>query len=245
MAVTERAKEKLDEAGKEIREALDNLKQEVSELTQKVREKLKGARGEMRETAEELTQEVRGLSERVKDLIPKKRREDRLPVRYEAYPGSLPDIWEQPFLELRRSMDRLFECSFGSSGEFPAEMRRPWGLTTDFSGAEWPRVDMDETDDEIRLTAELPGVKKDDLDISVTGDRITIRGEKKEEEERKRRGYYTLERSYGSFHRSFSLPCDVESDQVNAVFRDGVLTLKCPKSAIAREQRRKISVRSG
>jgi HSP20 family protein len=104
---------------------------------------------------------------------------------------------------------------------------------------------MDETDEEIRITAELPGVDKDNIDVSVTGDRVTIRGEKKEKEEKKGRGYYKLERSYGSFHRSFYLPCEIESDSVDASFKDGLLTVNLPKSAAARESVKKIPVRTG
>lgn len=245
MAVSDKAKEKLDEASKEIKEAIDNLKQEITELTKKVKERLKGTGHEMRESAEELTQEVKGLSEKVKDLIPKRKKKSRLPVRADIYPEFQAEAWEQPFLELRKATDRLFG-DFFRSFKFPiAERRSPWGLTTDIGDLDWPRVDMSETDEEIRVTAELPGVEKDNIDISVTDDRITIRGEKKEQEEKKQRGYYTLERSYGSFQRSFYLPCEVESERVDASFKDGVLVVKLPKSAAAREHVKKISVRSG
>jgi len=118
-------------------------------------------------------------------------------------------------------------------------------LTTDVFATDWPRADMDETDEEIRITAELPGVDKDNIDVSVTEDMITIRGEKKDQEEKKGRGYYKLERSYGSFQRSFYLPCEVESDSVDASFKDGVLTVKLPKSAAARERIKKIPIRTG
>jgi len=199
----------------------------------------------MRESAEELTQEVKGLSEKVKNLIPKRRKKSQLPVRVDKYPEFKPDAWEQPFLELRKATDRLFDDFFGSFRLPAAEWRSPWGLTTDILGADWPRVDMSKTDKEIRVMAELPGVDKDDIDVSVTEDRITIRGEKKEQEDKKERGYYKLERSYGSFQRNFYLPCEVESDRVDASFKDGVLAMKLPKSAAARERIKKILVRSG
>ena len=73
-----------------------------------------------------------------------------------------------------------------------AERRSPWELKADVFGTDWPRVDIDETDEEIRITAELPGVEKDDIDISMTDDRVTIRGEKKEQAEKKGRGYRGL-----------------------------------------------------
>jgi HSP20 family protein len=245
MAVSEKAKEKLDEAGKEIKEAIDGLKGEVAELTQKVKDKLKGTGEEIRESAEELTREVKELSEKVKELIPRRRKKTQLPVRVDQHPEFQLDTWEQPFLELRRATDRLFDDFFRSFRWPKAERRTPWGLTTDILGADWPRVDVDETDEEIRITAELPGVDRDNIDVSVTDDRITIRGEKKEQEEKKGRDYYSLERSYGSFQRSFYLPCEVESDRVDASFKDGVLTVKLPKSAAARERIKKIPVRSG
>jgi len=242
MTVSEKAKQKLDEASREIKEAIDNLRQEVSELTKKVRDKIKGTGEEMRETAEELTQELKGLSEKVKDLLPKRSKRSELPVRVDKYPEFQPDAWERPFLELRKSTDRLFDDFFRGFRWPMAEGRGPWGLTTDVSGAEWPRVDMDETEDEIRITAELPGVDRDNVDVSVTDDRITIRGEKKAQEEKKERGYYKLERSYGTFQRSFYLPCEVG---VDASFKGGVLTVKLPKSAAARERIKKIPVRTG
>jgi len=244
MAVSEKAKERLDEAGKEIREAVDSLKKDVAELTTKVKDKLKDTRGGVRESAEELVQGVKGFSERVRDLIPKRRKKYQLPVNADRYPEFQPDVWDQPFVELRKATDRLFE-DFPRGFRWPVTGREsPWGLSTNISGTNWPRVDMDETDEEIRITAELPGVDKDDIGVSVTDDRITIRGEKKAQEEKKERGYYKLERSYGSFQRSLYLPCEVESDRVDASFKDGVLTVTLPKSAAAREQIRKIPVRT-
>lgn len=245
MTVSEKAKEKLDEASKEIKAAIDNLREEVAGLTIKVKEKVKGAGGEIHESAEELAQEVKKLSEKVRDLIPKRRKRTKLPVRVDRPAEFQPDAWADPFPELRRSTDRLLE-DFSRSFAWPLAGRRgPWGLATGDFGADWPRVDMDETHEEIRITAELPGVNRDNIDVSVTDDRITIRGEKKEQEEKKERGYYTLERSYGSFQRSFYLPCEVESDRAEASMTDGVLTVRLPKSAAALEKIKKIPVRTG
>jgi HSP20 family protein len=242
MTVSEKAKEKIDEASKEIKEAIDNVKLEVAELTNKVKEKLKGTGVEMRESAEELTQEVKGLSEKIKELIPKSRKKSQLPLREEKFSLGRPDLWEQPFLELRRATDRLFDDFFKSFRWPMADRRSPLELTADIFGTDRPRVDMDETDEEIRITAELPGVDKDNIDISMTDERITIRGEKKKEEEKKGRGYHKLERSYGSFQRSFYLPCEVVSDKVDASFKNGVLTVVLPKAE--RAAAKKIAVRS-
>jgi len=245
MAVSEKAKEKLDEAGKEIREAVDSLKKEVTELANKVKERLKGTGEEVRESAQELAQEVKSLSSRVKDLIPTGKKKHSLPVRVDRYSDYAPDVWDAPFLELRKATDRLFEDFFRSYRWPFGAGKSPLELAMEIPESTWPRVDMDETDEAVRITAELPGVEKDNIDISVTDDRITIRGEKKEQEEKKGKGYYKLERSYGSFQRSFYLPCEVESDRVDATFKDGVLTIILPKSATAREEIKKIPVRTG
>jgi HSP20 family protein len=242
MSVSEKAKEKLDEASKEIKEAIDNIKLEVVELTSKVKEKLKGTGEEMRESAEDLAQEVKGLSEKIKELIPQRRKKGHLPLPVEKSPVARPDLWEQPFLELRRATDRLFDDFFKSFRWPMAERRGPWDLTADLFHTDWPRVDMDETDEEIRITAELPGVEKDSIDILMTDDRVTIQGEKKGQEEKKGRGYHRLERSYGSFQRSFHLPCEVVTDRVDASFKDGVLTVILPKAEA--EKPKRIAVRS-
>jgi len=240
MTISEKAKQKLDETGKEIKEAIDSLKQEVAELTNKVREKLKGAGEDMRESAEELTREVKGLSERVKELIPKRKKESQVPVRVDEYPLARPDFWG-----LRRSTDRLFDDFFRGFGWPTSGMRGPWDLAQDLLGTDWPRVNMSETDDEIQITADLPGVDRDNVDVSVTDNRITISGEKRAEEEKKGRGYYRIERSYGSFQRSLYLPSEVERDRVDATFKNGVLTVRLPKTAAARERIKRIPVRTG
>ncbi len=244
MAISEKTKERLDDASKEIRTAIDSLGKEVAELTKKVREKFKGTGEEMKETAEDLSREIKELSERVKNLIPKRKEERQLPVRVEKYPEFRPEVWEQPFKELRKATDRLFDEFFRHVRWPIGEWLSPWGLTTDIVGADWPRADMSETDHEIHITAELPGVDKDDLDVSVTEDRITIRGEKKDQEEKKGKNYYQLERTYGSFQRSFSLPCEIDADKVDASFKDGVLKIVLPKTQAARERIKKITVKS-
>lgn len=246
MAVSEKAKEKLDEAGKEIREAVDNLRHEVAGLKDKVKEKIKGTGEDVRESAEEIARELKVLSEKVSNLIPRRNRKSRLPVSVDRHSRYPMEAWEQPFIELRKATDRLFEDFFrGFRGQLPVKWN-PWELTPDIFGIDgWPRVDMSETDEEVKVTAELPGVEKDNIDISVTDDRITIRGQKEEKEEKRKRGYYQMERSFGSFQRSFMLPCEVESDQVDASFKDGVLSVTLPKSAAARERTKKIPVRAG
>ncbi len=242
MTVSEKAKVKLDEATREIKDSIENLKQEVAELTKKVKERIKGDDEEIRQSTEELNQEVKGLSKKVKDLMPW-RKKDRLPVRTERYPR-VQDPWQQSFLAFREAADRLFDDFFRGMRWPLAGYDSPWESRLDVFDSGWPRADMSETDDEITVTAELPGVEKDHIDISVTNDRITIRGEKSEEDEEKAKNYYRLERSYGSFQRSFELPCEVETDKVEASFKKGILTVKLPKTVTARQRIKKIPIKT-
>ncbi len=122
-------------------------------------------------------------------------------------------------LTLREAMDRLFSESFvRPSTAFP------------FIGMEGPAVDMYQTKDEVVIKAAIPGVKPEDIDISVTGDLLTIKGECKEEEKIEEGSYLRKERRYGQFCREFSLPTQVNADKAKAEFEHGVLTLRLPKA---------------
>lgn len=128
--------------------------------------------------------------------------------------------WE-PFPELmslREAMDRLFEDSF----------IRPSRLLS-FEGPA-PAIDMYETDKEVVVKAALPGVKADEVDIHITDDGLTIKGERKQDKEVKRENYYYQEHRYGSFSRFVSLPAGLETDKAEATMDDGVLTLTIPKA---------------
>ena len=92
-----------------------------------------------------------------------------------------------------------------------------------------PRIDISEKEDKILVEAEIPGVKKDDLKITLQDNILTIKGEKKKEEESKDNNYYRSERSYGSFSRSFTLPAEVNTDKVDAKFNDGMLKIELKK----------------
>lgn len=120
---------------------------------------------------------------------------------------------------LRDAMDRLFEDSFvRSSGLFPA-------LRT-----EAPAVDIYQTDTDVVVKASLPGMKSEDVDISVTGDVITLKGEHKEEKEVKEEDYFRKEMRYGSFTRTLPIPVPVNVDKAEAEFENGVLTVRLPKT---------------
>lgn len=113
------------------------------------------------------------------------------------------------------------------------------------TGLLMPDVDVTETDDELRITAELPGMEQKDVEIELSGNQLTVRGEKKEEREETRKDYHISERRYGSFRRSLQLPDTVDAEKIDAEMKNGVLTVVLPKTAEAKAKSRKISVRKG
>ena len=141
---------------------------------------------------------------------------------------------EHPFAILRHEMDAMFDNFFRSFDMEPFESRL--GVFT-------PKVDVAESDKEIRITAELPGMDEKDIDVSLQNDMLTIKGEKKEEKEDKGKDYYRMERSYGSFSKSIALPVEVETDKVEAKYKKGVLSITIPKTAKAVAETKKIAVK--
>ena len=136
-------------------------------------------------------------------------------------------------VNIREEMNRLFDNFFSGMPE------RRRGLLE----GEWaPSVDVAETDDEVVVTVELPGVKQDDVDITIADDVLTLKGEKSEEKEIKKENYHRVERSYGSFQRSISLPTGVQADEAKAVFKDGVLHVNIPKAEEAKPKQIKINL---
>lgn len=134
---------------------------------------------------------------------------------------ALVPFQRKPKNELSRlhdEMDDLFDSFFRGLG-------RP---LTGYKA--WPAIDVADKDDFIVVRAEVPGCKAEDIDISVYGNTLTISGEKKESKEEKEKGYYHVESTYGSFRREISLPTDVDEDNIEAVCKDGVLSVKLPKA---------------
>ena len=128
--------------------------------------------------------------------------------------------WEpmREMMTLREAMDRLFDDAF----------TRPVSLRD--GGWSSPAIDMYQTDDEVVVKAALPGFKADEVQINITGDVLTIRGEMKHEEEKKERAWHIREHRWGSFERSVALPTAVTSDKANADFESGILTITLPKA---------------
>ena len=139
-------------------------------------------------------------------------------------------------VSLRSAMDRLFEDSFVS----PLSWRTIAG-----DGVVTPPVDVHETDDEIVVSAALPGMKAENVDITLTGRTLTLRGEFKADEKVERDQVIYRERRYGSFNRTIQLPVRVEGDRANADFDDGVLTLRIPKAEEVKPRQIRINAGSG
>ena len=147
-----------------------------------------------------------------------------------------------------RAMNPLDEMERMMEEFFPGSPMRPgrwgWGprwseLAAPFEGR-WPKVDVVEQDDQVVVRAEVPGVKKDDLDVSITDNTVTIRGTTEEEKKEEEGDYYHREISRGSFSRTVTLPGEVNGDKAKANFEDGMLELTLPKEE--RSKRRKIKV---
>ncbi len=135
----------------------------------------------------------------------------------------------RPMRELRREIDRLFEDFLGERSLAP-EM-------------EWtPSVDISETKDAVIIKAELPGLDPKDIDISLRGDILTIKGEKKQEVEEKDENFHRIERRYGFFSRSIPIPAEVDADRIEATYKRGVLRIVLPKKEEAKA--RQIPVKS-
>jgi HSP20 family protein len=170
----------------------------------------------------------------ITDLIPWKKNEADLSVRRGQ--------GDEALLEMRDQMNRMFDQFF----------ERPFGLSPFFGdntlmGDFAPSMDVSESDKEIIIDAELPGMQPEDIDISLERDTLVIRGEKRAEREQKDedKRYHRVERSYGSFYRTIPLSGEVEEGKIEATFKNGVLKVKLPKTKEAQKKSKRISVKSG
>jgi HSP20 family protein len=140
--------------------------------------------------------------------------------------------WD-PFRDLvtlREKMNRLFEDTFTSRGEEKDLIASTWT----------PAVDIYETENELILSAEIPGIDEKDVEIKVEDNTLSIRGERKFEKETKEENYHRIERSYGSFYRSFTLPNYVDQDKIQAVHENGVLKITMPRRTELKPRKVKI-----
>ena len=164
------------------------------------------------------------------DLVPWKRRQRDLETRRD---------YGNPLGALTQEMHRLFD-DFRS--RFDIE---PFGFSRGEIGAFMPSVDVTEDDKEVRITSEVPGIDEKDIDITLSKDSVTIKGEKKQEAEDKGKDCHRIERSYGSFQRTVPLPAEIDQDKVQAEFKKGILKITLPKTAAAQMVHKKIEVKSG
>ena len=153
----------------------------------------------------------------------------------------LPSLWGRAseaansFADLHREVDRVFR-DFGR-GAWPA-------VFSGGNGEVVPQIDISETDDAFEVTAELPGVDEKDIDVSLSDNILTIKGEKKSEREEKEDDYHLTERSFGRFQRSFKTPDTVDEEKVQANLKDGVLHVTLPKRPDAVKAEKKIPIGS-
>ena len=166
----------------------------------------------------------------------------KLPVRNEESKTERPTEW-RPFESLRREVEHLFDdFQLGA-------WRSPFGRTLfepfrrGEMGWKTPAVDVVEKEKAYEITAELPGMDESNIDVKFSDGTLTIKGEKREEKEEKKKDFYLSERRYGSFQRSFSVPDGVDADKIEAGFKNGVLTVTLPKTPEAQKSEKKIAIK--
>lgn len=167
----------------------------------------------------------------IKDLVPKfgRERDSTLVRRGE----------QDSFRNFQREMNHLFDDFFTG---FPLAPR--WSERGFPEVSFDPRVDVSETDKEVKVSAELPGMDEKDITVEMDDAAITVRGEKKMETEDKGKNWYSREQSYGSFHRVIPLPVSVQGEKAKAKFKKGVLTITIPKREEEQAKRKAITIES-
>jgi HSP20 family protein len=138
-----------------------------------------------------------------------------------------------PFTAFRREMDRLFESLGRDLG---------WPGAADRSATMAPTIDVSETDTELTIDADLPGVDEKDVDVVISDNVLTIKAEKKAEREEKKKDYHLVERSYGSFSRSLTLPFAADASKATATFKNGVLSISLPKPPEIKAKAKKVAI---
>jgi len=168
----------------------------------------------------------------------------KLPVKTEKSSQPNVQVW-RPFESLRREIDRLFEDFDG--GFWRSPLRRSVFDVMPSWGGEWPKmpaVDFTDTEKAFEVTAELPGMDEKNVEVKVANGILTIKGEKQEEKEEKKKDYYLKERNFGSFERAFQVPDGVDTDKIEANFKKGVLTVTLPKKPEVQKAAKKIDIKA-
>ena len=159
----------------------------------------------------------------------------------------VPATTTDPWRAFRTEMDRLFDRFSGGWG-MPSFRRmfdvEPSLRYADSFSMPSPAVDITEDDKAYKLSAELPGLSEKEIEVVMSGDTLTLKGEKRQEKEQKEKNFYLSERAFGSFQRSFFVPEGVDRDKIAADFSKGVLTITMPKTAKVVEQQKKIEVKA-
>ena len=154
--------------------------------------------------------------------------------------GGMTPFGRDPFASFRYEMDRLFDDFFapvaGEGRNFAPAAQPTAALLR-------PSIDVDETDQAYRVSAELPGLAEKDVELNLRDNALTISGEKRSEREEEKGGRRYAERSYGRFERTIPFPTEIDAERVDAVFKNGVLTVTLPKHEKAQEKTRRIEVR--
>ena len=166
----------------------------------------------------------------LKELIPWKKTDRSMALRHNQNQSMF-----DPFEQFRSEMDRMFDNWLTPFTGRTSLMDRSFGNFV-------PNIDVHETDKEVRVVAELPGMDQKDVEVTLVDGALQIRGEKREEHEENKRDFYRQEVRYGAFERMIPLPAEVDPDKVKAQFKKGVLKITLPKTAEAQSNRRTIPV---
>ncbi len=142
-----------------------------------------------------------------------------------------------PFSSFSKDINRMFEDFFGDFGSLSNSFFRG-----DRSSFFTPKVNVSENDEQIDVSAELPGMDEKDIQVSLSENILTIKGEKKKDEEKKGKDFHHIERNYGSFQRTIKMPSEIVNDKIKASFKNGVLNVILPKSEKAKDKVRTIKV---
>jgi HSP20 family protein len=169
------------------------------------------------------------------NLIPWNWGKKNLPIRKEDNSSEY-----SPYFSLQNDMNHVFGNFFRS---FESGMLSPFSEMSE--GMFHPTVEVKENANDLRVSFELPGIDDKDIDVSITDEALTVSGEKREEKEEHTRGYYRMERSYGSFQRRIPFPCSIDKDKAEATFRRGVLNVVLPKTEQAQKNVKKINIKKG